>query len=83
MVIISLSGDDDHVLDRTRVSGYSRSRGVDDQIVSGNRKDTLIVGTRWPNERVPVNGLPSLQVGVMVATTESNGASAGMLGLAG
>jgi hypothetical protein len=44
----SLNGDDGDVLDSIRVSRYSRPRRIDDQIVSGNRKDTLIVGIRRP-----------------------------------
>jgi len=44
MFIPSLRGDDGHVLDRIRVGGYSRSGRVDNQVISGDRENSLIVG---------------------------------------
>lgn len=38
-----LAGDDRHVLDCIRVSGYSRSGRIDDQVIAGNRERRLII----------------------------------------
>jgi hypothetical protein len=59
------------------------SRRVDDQPVPGNYKSAVVVGIRLrkAKDSVPMNGLPSLQPAVTVATTERDGALAGTLGL--